>query len=101
MFKLDKMFRSIIAVHGINGHPYGSWKGRNEQGVFWLQDFLKTDLPGCRVMLFGYDGRLSSSGFHRKRNFADQFLKQVKLARGSDVCINYLYTRMAKLTNGE
>ncbi|EGX44530.1 hypothetical protein AOL_s00188g198 [Orbilia oligospora ATCC 24927] len=42
----------IVAIHGINGSAYESWRHMN--GTLWLQDLLPEDLPGCRVFTYGY-----------------------------------------------
>lgn len=58
---------SIIALHGINGHAFGTWLARDIDGevskeVMWLKDFLARDFPQYRVLVYGYDADLKSSG---------------------------------------
>jgi hypothetical protein len=46
---------SIVAVHGHVGNALTTWQ--HENGKIWLWDFLPQDLPGIRVLTFGYDIR--------------------------------------------
>jgi hypothetical protein len=43
---------SIVAVHGLGGHRYTTWKSGN---TMWLQDLLPSKLPRARIMTFGYN----------------------------------------------
>ncbi|KAI1426992.1 hypothetical protein F5Y12DRAFT_739426 [Xylaria sp. FL1777] len=49
----------IVAVHGLNGHREKTWTAAN--GVHWLRDLLPKDLPGIRVLTWGYDANTHSS----------------------------------------
>jgi hypothetical protein len=53
---------SIIAITGLDGHAYGSWRGKGNLGRMWLRDFLSKDLPHCRTMIYGYNSKLLSNG---------------------------------------
>lgn len=54
------MFRgSIVAVHGFGG-PLHTWT-HDVSGKLWLRDFLPKDLPGARIMSFGYDSMVVNS----------------------------------------
>src|SRR5690349_9605803 len=44
---------SIVAIHGLNGHPYGSWVGESTHRM-WLLDYLPDDAEDCRIVLYGY-----------------------------------------------
>ena len=44
---------SIVAVHGLNGHPDKTWTAAN--GKHWLRDFLPIDIPNARIFCWGYD----------------------------------------------
>ncbi|KAI3318521.1 hypothetical protein HD806DRAFT_540135 [Xylariaceae sp. AK1471] len=48
----------IVAVHGLNGHREKTWTAAN--GVHWLRDLLPKDLPGIRVLTWGYDANTHS-----------------------------------------
>jgi hypothetical protein len=45
---------SIIAIHGLNGNQINTWTEPKSKKL-WLRDFLPKDLPGARVMTFGYN----------------------------------------------
>ncbi|KAI5838332.1 hypothetical protein DFP73DRAFT_485975, partial [Morchella snyderi] len=47
----------VIAVTGLGGHAFGSWRSRNG-GAMWLRDFLHKEYPQTRIMTYGYDSRL-------------------------------------------
>jgi hypothetical protein len=74
---------SIVAVTGIAGHAFGSWRGRGNLRRMWLQDFLQKDLPNCRTMIFGYNSKLDSPGIHQIEDYRDNLLTELKKARVS------------------
>lgn len=49
----------VIAIHGLGGHPHGSWTAG---GKNWLKEFLPFDIPGKRVWTFGYNDVLAFGG---------------------------------------
>jgi hypothetical protein len=49
----------VVAVHGLQGHPYETWE--HENGILWLRDFLFKDVPGARILTFGYDSTIAFS----------------------------------------
>lgn len=51
---------SLIAVTGLGGHAFGSWKLRDSHKM-WLRDYLPKDLPKQRIILYGYDTTLQNS----------------------------------------
>jgi hypothetical protein len=51
---------SIIAVTGLAGHAFGSWKSRGEQQM-WLRDFLPNAIKTARIFTYGYDTKLPGS----------------------------------------
>ena len=74
-------YRSVIAVTGLGGHAFGSWKARNHD-YMWLQDSLPEDVSGLRVLTYGYDTALvGSDSFTDIPSLAKDFLLQVKCAR--------------------
>ncbi|KAK2746767.1 hypothetical protein FQN55_005494 [Onygenales sp. PD_40] len=70
----------IIAVHGLNGHPYETW--RHENGNVWLRDFLPLQYPGARIFSFGYSSEVAftlSTG--KLPDFARSLLENVMAVR--------------------
>lgn len=50
----------MVAISGLNGHAFGSFKDRG--GSFmWLRDALPKDLPSARILIYGYDTKLLES----------------------------------------
>ena len=51
---------SIIAVHGLNGHPFRTWTTKS--GVMWLQDskLLSKAAENSRILTYGYDANVTS-----------------------------------------
>ena len=53
---------SLIAIHGLNGHAYGTWcshesdTGNGE--AMWLRDFLPEKFEQARVISYGYSSTL-------------------------------------------
>ncbi|RDA85187.1 hypothetical protein CP532_2388 [Ophiocordyceps camponoti-leonardi (nom. inval.)] len=57
----------IIAVSGLGGHAFGSFKARNDD-YMWLRDSLPgelinqdSELPMARIMVYGHESRLAKS----------------------------------------
>lgn len=72
---------SIVAVAGLDGHAYGSWRGRGTLGRMWLRDFFAKDLPNCRTMTYGYDSKLCHRSVHTIWDYKIDLLEQIKKAR--------------------
>ena len=53
---------SLIAIHGLNGHAYGTWCSHdNDTGngeVMWLRDFLPGKVEQARIISYGYSSNL-------------------------------------------
>ncbi|KAH0603219.1 uncharacterized protein H6S33_008223 [Morchella sextelata] len=74
----------IVAVSGLNGHAYGSWRRKRGSGSvqsMWLRDFLCDDLPSCRTMIFGCNTNLTDSGTHTISDYALTLLDELRKAR--------------------
>ena len=55
-----QLSKSIVAVHGLNGHRERTWTCDNRtggDGVMWLRDLLPKRIPRARVWTWGYDSR--------------------------------------------
>ncbi|KKZ67173.1 hypothetical protein EMCG_07118 [[Emmonsia] crescens] len=77
----------IIAITGLDGHAYGSWKGKGNLGRMWLRHFLSQDLPHCRTMIYGYDSRLTSHGINTIMDYGREFLEEIKQVRNTPECL--------------
>ena len=44
----------------MNGDPFETWKDQ-DSGVFWPQELLPAELPGARVMSFGYNADIHNN----------------------------------------
>ena len=50
----------VLAISGLGSHPFGSFVHKRE-GHMWLADSLPRDMPGARVMIYGYQSGLQHS----------------------------------------
>ena len=80
----------IVAITGLDGHAYASWSGGNPKRM-WLRDFLSEDLPKCRVMIYGYDSKLSNPGLHTIADFGNGLREHLLQARRLDQVASQLY----------
>ena len=55
-----RVLHSIIAVTGLAGHAFGSWRSR-DGSCMWLRDFLPKSIPTARIITYGYDTKLPGS----------------------------------------
>jgi protein SERAC1 len=67
LFNLIFMMSSLIAISGLGGHAFGSFKERGGDHM-WLRDALPYDITGedsnapiLRVMIHGYESSLQNS----------------------------------------
>jgi hypothetical protein len=75
---------SIIAVTGLAGHAFGSWKSRTQDHQMWLRDFLPVDLRDAdvRILTFGYNSGLkNSTSSSSLQDFSRQLLDGVNSVR--------------------
>ncbi|KAF8242573.1 hypothetical protein K440DRAFT_481581, partial [Wilcoxina mikolae CBS 423.85] len=73
----------IVAVTGLAGHAFGSWRSRQTHRM-WLKDFLPKDLKNIRIMTYGYDSRLAGAKTNsRLIDYRRNFLQQLENARSS------------------
>lgn len=64
--------RSILFIHGLNGHPCGSWLSKSAKPKLWPLDFLQEDFPDCRIMLYGYNSNIFDDMMHPRHELAPQ-----------------------------
>ncbi|GME53090.1 nacht and ankyrin domain containing protein [Neofusicoccum parvum] len=50
----------LIAISGLGGHAFGSFKRKGES-YMWLRDDLPKSFPGSRVIIYGYNSKLHGS----------------------------------------
>ncbi|KAM6510829.1 hypothetical protein FSOLCH5_011275 [Fusarium solani] len=74
----------IIAITGLDGHAYGSWRGKGNLGRMWLRDFLSKDLPCCRTMIYGYNSKLSSHGIDTIMDYGRELIEELKKVRNTE-----------------
>lgn len=76
---------SIVAVTGLAGHAFGSWKARHGSAM-WLRDFLPEHVPSARIMTYGYDSRLllNTDSTASIREFSQNFLEALSTVRVGD-----------------
>ena len=80
----------VVAITGLDGLAYGSWSGGDPKRM-WLRDFLSEDLPKCRVMIYGYNSKLSNPGLHTISDFGRDLREDLLRARRSDQVAPQLY----------
>jgi hypothetical protein len=75
---------SIVAVTGLAGHAFGSWKARG-QPAMWLRDFLPDVVPKTRIMTYGYDTKLPGSQSEASiMDLSRKLLESIKTARAGE-----------------
>ncbi len=78
---------SIVAITGLDGHPYGSWRKKDPPRRMWLQSYLSQDLPTCRTMTYGYNSKISAYKVDTVMDFGRALMEELKLVRKStEVC---------------
>jgi hypothetical protein len=77
---------SVVAITGLSGHAYGSWRGRGDFNSMWLRDFLKDDevLRHCRTLTFGYNSKISARGTSCIQDYTEEFLEELGQVRRTD-----------------
>ena len=74
---------SVVAVTGLNGRPYDSWRGNGPHGSMWLRDFFRLDLPSFRTMIYGYNTKWYSKSMSDLNDMGHEFLNELQKARRS------------------
>ncbi|GFP53804.1 hypothetical protein TASIC1_0003018200 [Trichoderma asperellum] len=74
----------IIAVTGLAGHAFGSWKSKKEPDM-WLRDFLPEAIPNARILTYGYDTKLPGSQSEASiPDLSRRLLESIKTIRSGD-----------------
>lgn len=77
----DDFAIDYIAISGLNGHAFGSFKERGGS-YMWLRDSLAKHLPQARVLIYGFDSRLAGSrSFQDIEALASRFRNHVRAVR--------------------
>lgn len=82
-WQLKSTRTSIVAVHGLNGHAYGTWTCREESRAniepMWLRDFLPGQIPKARILVYGYNSAVTGPniGVSGVRDFAHDLLQRI------------------------
>jgi hypothetical protein len=74
---------SIVAVQGLGGHGFGSWKATGNADM-WLRDFLPDKVKNSRILIYGYNADLVGPGarsFASILDMAKGLVNNLKLAR--------------------
>ena len=83
----------IIAIHGLNGHPFKTWTFQEADGgrkCFWLKDLLLERLPGARIFTYSYNAAVSfSDSISSLHDWAENLLECLMVERNQppEVCI--------------
>ncbi len=78
---LNTELSSVVALSGLGGHAFTSFKPRGED-FMWLRDTLPADLPGTQIWLYGYDSKLTASqSFQDLTGLASTFRRVLVSAR--------------------
>ena len=81
---LDSTAPDIVAVHGIDGNAWETWKHKN--GTFWLRDLLPKHVPGARIYSFGYQAAVAfTRGRGDVKSFARSLLEGLNAVRYNEV----------------
>jgi hypothetical protein len=54
----------------------------------WLRDFLSTDLPHCRTMIYGYNSKLTSHGVDTIMDYSRRLMEELKKVRKTEEVSN-------------
>lgn len=94
-------FVSIVAVTGLSGNAYGSWKNR-ANNYMWLQHSLPQDLQQrALVMVYGYNTTLNGPTFRTDNldGLVEEFVLQLQKIRAKVKVLGLrLFVLEAKVT---
>ena len=74
----------MIAIPGIDGHAYGSWKSKGGSNQVWLRHYLEEEMPSLRVMIYGYHAKLGELAGGGLDYYTKEFLQELRTIRASE-----------------
>lgn len=77
----DECTIDIVALSGLNGHAFGSFKEKGGTRM-WLRDDLPYDLPTARIFTYGYDTNPKNVSFQNLSDLAGTFRDRLRILRG-------------------
>ncbi|KAL7964407.1 hypothetical protein HDV63DRAFT_415383 [Trichoderma sp. SZMC 28014] len=81
----DNVHVDIIAVTGLAGHAFGSWKSKNLPHM-WLRDFLPQTVANARILTYGYDTKIYGSQSEESiLELAKALLESIKTTRRKNI----------------
>ena len=84
LLTIDLPACSLVAVHGLNGHAFGTWTHK-QNNIMWLRDILPHNLPNIRIMTYGYNAcYFNFTGDHNLRSIAQKLLGELVDLRKTD-----------------
>lgn len=76
----DECYVDIIALSGLNGHAFGSFKAKGGSHM-WLRDALPLDMPNARIFIYGYDTSPDSVSFQNIWDLESTFRDRLRMLR--------------------
>ena len=97
---------SVIAITGLGGHAFGSWRSRISTECpldrpMWLRDYLPKRFPNARVMTYGYDSSLRESNGANITDYRRGFIQCLRNSRRRcpvSVCLTMLPSNMLTIS---
>lgn len=80
---INNSIGSVVAITGLGGHAFGSWRGKGALKPMWLRDFLAKDLKQCRILTFGYNSKVKGRGTSSLDDYSAEFLEELRQIRKS------------------
>ncbi|RPB15117.1 hypothetical protein P167DRAFT_15109 [Morchella conica CCBAS932] len=76
----------IIAITGLGGHAFGSWRSRASTDrpihrPMWIRDFLPEKFPNTRIMTYGYDSSIVNPNRARMTEYRRDFTQNLRNSR--------------------
>lgn len=78
--KDDECCMDIVALSGLNGHAFGSFKAKGGSHM-WLRDALPLDLRKARIFIYGYDTSPDNVSFQNVWDLESTFRNRLRMLR--------------------